>query len=148
MILEFQGPYRWLSNFEPVDVEYEGVIYPSVEHAYQAAKLLDPDMRLLLLTLSAGQAKRFPKAHPHACRPYWDTLRYNVMAGLVAQKFPQDPFRRLLLETGTEPIVEGNRWHDTFWGRCLCNTHKGMGQNVLGRLIMAQRELLGAPPTP
>ena len=34
MIKEFQGKYRFLSNFYPVFVEYEGEIYPSVEHAY------------------------------------------------------------------------------------------------------------------
>src|SRR5207247_1025063 len=32
----FSGPYRFLSNFWPAEVEFEGIAYPSVEHAYQS----------------------------------------------------------------------------------------------------------------
>ena len=38
MINDFRGEYRWLSNFHLVDVEWQGHIFPSTEHAYQAAK--------------------------------------------------------------------------------------------------------------
>ena len=38
---EFQGEYRFLSNFWPAPVEFEGITYPSVEHAYQSAKTMD-----------------------------------------------------------------------------------------------------------
>ena len=37
----FFGEYRWLSNFEPCKVFYEGFEYSSSENAYQAAKSLD-----------------------------------------------------------------------------------------------------------
>ena len=47
MINEFQGDYRFLSNFHPAEVEMDGIKYPSVEHAYQAAKSLDKDERIL-----------------------------------------------------------------------------------------------------
>ena len=39
-ITRFHGEYRFLSNFYPVKVEYDGVQYPTVEHAYQAAKVM------------------------------------------------------------------------------------------------------------
>ena len=38
MIEQFQGDFRWLSNFAPVNVNFNGVIFPSTENAYQAAK--------------------------------------------------------------------------------------------------------------
>lgn len=38
MIKEFQGEYRWLSNFWPARVVLDGVEYPTVENAYQASK--------------------------------------------------------------------------------------------------------------
>ena len=41
-VTEFQGEYRFLSNFWPAQVVFEGVTYPTSEHAYQAAKTLDP----------------------------------------------------------------------------------------------------------
>lgn len=47
-----------------------------------------------------------------------------------------------LLATGGQELIEGNRWHDTFWGRCVCERCKGTGQNWLGRLIMQVREEL------
>ena len=40
VIDSFQGEYRFLSNFWPCVVEYEGTEYPSVENAYQAAKTI------------------------------------------------------------------------------------------------------------
>jgi predicted NAD-dependent protein-ADP-ribosyltransferase YbiA (DUF1768 family) len=57
-ITEFQGEFRWLSNFFPVQIEYEGLTYPSVEHAYQAGKLINIEDRKLFLIMSAGQAKK------------------------------------------------------------------------------------------
>src|SRR3954468_6821071 len=41
----FQGEYRFLSNFWPAGVEFEGITYPTAEHAYQAAKTLDVALR-------------------------------------------------------------------------------------------------------
>lgn len=37
-------------------------------------------------------------------------------------------------ETG---VIEGNQWHDTFWG--VCN---GVGQNNLGQILMDTRRIL------
>lgn len=37
----FRGEYDFLSNFYKCNVEHEGVIYSSVENAFQAAKTLD-----------------------------------------------------------------------------------------------------------
>ena len=45
-INRFNGDYIFLSNFYPVEVEYNGILYPSVEHAYQAQKTLNEDIRL------------------------------------------------------------------------------------------------------
>ena len=63
MISEFQKEYRWLSNFWPCLIEFEGKIYPSVEHAYQAAKCCpnDWDRHQILHAKTPGDAKRFGK---------------------------------------------------------------------------------------
>lgn len=37
----------WLSNFHPVTVEHDGKSYPTVEHAYQAAKFTSSDITQL-----------------------------------------------------------------------------------------------------
>lgn len=57
-IESFQGEYRWLSNFWYYTVAYEGICYPTIENAYQAAKTDDSSKRLLFKNLTPGQAKR------------------------------------------------------------------------------------------
>jgi hypothetical protein len=42
LIHGFFGDYRWLSNFHSCPVYFDGLLYPSSENAYQAAKL-SPD---------------------------------------------------------------------------------------------------------
>jgi predicted NAD-dependent protein-ADP-ribosyltransferase YbiA (DUF1768 family) len=43
MIREFQDENRWLSNFAPVKIEWEGRVYYSVEAVYQATKSNNED---------------------------------------------------------------------------------------------------------
>jgi len=60
------------------------------------------------------------------------------MHGLLQQKFKHgSPLADLLLKTGTQDLVEGNTWGDTFWGVC-----RGKGKNHLGRLLMLVRQEL------
>ena len=54
-IEEFKGKYRFLSNFYARSpVEFDGMIFPSVETAYQAAKTLDKKQRLLFIDITPG----------------------------------------------------------------------------------------------
>ncbi len=66
----FQGEHRFLSNFWPAEVLLDGVVYPSVECAYVAAKTLDPAARRAILGMSPGQAKRYGRTL--ALRPDWE----------------------------------------------------------------------------
>src|SRR4051794_12014978 len=66
----FESQYRFLSNFYPAQVEFEGMTYPSVEHAYQSAKTLDPAIRKQIAAApTAGEAKRLGRAQQ--VRPDW-----------------------------------------------------------------------------
>ena len=38
---EFDGKFRFLSNFYPSPIFYDGILYPTVEHAFQAAKTVN-----------------------------------------------------------------------------------------------------------
>ena len=42
----FHGVYRFLSNFWPAQVALDGIVYPTVEHAYVAAKTIDTIVRM------------------------------------------------------------------------------------------------------
>jgi ribA/ribD-fused uncharacterized protein len=131
-ILGFKDEHSWLSNFTPCEVTFDGDIYPSVEHAYIAAKTFDPVLRQHIKTLPTGKAKRF--GSKITLIPDWDIIKLEVMRHLLRQKFNQEPFKTLLLATGDAYIEETNWWKDTFWG--VCN---GVGQNILGKMIMEIR---------
>lgn len=136
MIGEFSGEFRFLSNFWPAEVEFDGMKFSSVEHAFQAAKTLEREWRLKIQAAATpGKAKRLGKQA--IIRRGWLDMRVTVMRGLLVQKFQQEPLRSQLLATGDKTLVEGNTWSDVFWGAC-----DGFGENHLGKLLMEIREEL------
>lgn len=145
-ITEFKDSYRFLSNFWPAEVVYEGQKYRTVEHAYQAAKFPGRDDRYNIARESSpGYAKktaRFLSSIGGRMRPDWNDVRIEIMRTLVWQKFTTYPgLRRLLLDTEDRPMIEGNRWGDTFWGVDLRDTNFP-GENWLGRVLMDVRRAL------
>lgn len=138
MIIEFKGEYRWLSNFVEVEVEWEGRIYKSVEHAYQSAKSLDKEWkRFCRSDVSSGKVKRASK--DIEIRDDWEAIKKSVMKNLLIKKFSDERFRSKLLATGNTYIIEGNTWGDTFWG---VDMKSGEGENILGLMIMEIRSSL------
>lgn len=131
-ILGFNGEYRWLSNFYPVKISYEGDLYPSVEHAYVAAKTTNPNQRRLIPNMTAGYAKKYGRQIQ--IRDDWDVVKSDIMFGLLAEKFSQKKFIELLLSTNNMYLEETNTWGDTYWG--VCN---GVGENRLGKMLMEIR---------
>ena len=136
-VTEFQGEYRFLSNFWPARVEFEGMTYPTAEHAYQAAKSLDPSERRRIAALpSPADAKR--EGRKLALRSDWDTAKFVVMEQIVRDKFTRNAdLRAKLLETGDAQLEEGNNWGDTTWG-----VVNGVGENRLGKILMKVRKEL------
>lgn len=134
IIDSFTGPYRFLSNFYSSPVDFEGVTYPTVEHAYQAAKTINMDLRKKVRACnSAGEAKRLGRRLD--MRPDWLRIKLDVMYTLLLQKFQNEVLAEMLRQTGDAELVEGNTWGDEFWGRC-----RGKGLNHLGRLLMQIRD--------
>lgn len=141
IIPKFDGEHRFLSNFYPTNngTLYDGVPYPSSEHAYQAAKFA-PDKRRDFLQGSPGNAKRMGRRP--GVRSDWEQVKTGIMLEIVSSKFQRDTeLRKKLLATGTAVLIEGNTWGDVFWGVC-----KGTGENWLGRILMTVRQELQENP--
>lgn len=132
-INKFDGKYRFLSNFYPCKVELDGIRYPSVEHAFQAAKTLNiQERKNIAVCRSAADAKRIGR---HVTlRPNWDSIKAQIMLDLLRSKFKSLELKQKLIDTSDSLIVEGNTWNDTFWGQC-----NGVGKNMLGKLLMQVR---------
>jgi N-glycosidase YbiA len=159
-ITQFKYEWDFLSNFHPSVVEMDGVKYASVEHAYQAAKTLDPAKREVFSLefnprLTAAQSKRMGRRLK--LRENWDTIKNGIMRGLLVKKFSAGPLRTKLLGTGNAELVEGNWWHDTHFGVCYgrqagreCDfaPHEPTGANWLGRLLMEVRSEITPPAVP
>lgn len=133
MIDLFRGEYNFLSNFYPSPIKIDGIIYKTVEHAYQAHKSNDVNERKRIADLARpGSAKIEGKELK--IRPDWGEVKLLVMKKLLQHKFESPELRHKLLSTKGHKLVETNSWGDTFWG--ICN---GKGENHLGRLLMSVR---------
>ena len=140
-ILEFRGKYRFLSNFYPCMINMDGMEYPSTEHAFQAAKTLDHEVRdTIRLIDKAWEVRKYGRDKSKVkLRDGWNSMRIEVMEVLVTQKFNcHIDLRKKLLATGDEELIEGNWWGDDFWGVC-----RGKGENNLGKILMRVRSKLG-----
>lgn len=149
----FYGEYQWLSNFWPcqVWVRWNENLYlaKSVEHAYQASKAVEySDFCAVLAIDGAGKAKRYGRKIKW--KPSWklEEFRIQTMRDLVRQKFNNNPdLKQKLLDTGDAELIEGNNWHDNFWGDCICeycrrNWFNNPPKNYLGHILMEIRNEL------
>lgn len=134
-IIRFDGEHRWLSNFWYCPVHFEGLTYPSLENAYQASKTTDPAIRGVFANIGFNPKAAKSEGKRLKLRPEWnDPFKLHTMRLLLRQKFKLPSLRAKLLGTGHVTLIEGNDWHDTFWGVC-----HGEGLNHLGMLLMELR---------
>lgn len=133
----FFGPYRFLSNFEYADIRLDGNVYPTTEHAYQAAKTLNVlEREEIRLCGEPKFAKRLGRKV--TMRRDWDAIKYSIMLDLNRQKYLHPHLAKKLLATVNAYLEETNTWGDTYWG--VCNEE---GENNLGKILMQIRAEIG-----
>jgi len=157
MITKFDGRYGFLSNFYPCKIEYQGITYNSVETYYVAMKcnndqMIDgkyytcADFRELVANMAPGKAKQLGKVIK--IRSEWDSKKLGFMEWAVKEKFKDEALKEMLLMTESKEIIEGNYWHDNFYGQCTCEKCVGRGKNKLGKLLMDIRSELNGTKKP
>lgn len=138
-IMVFRGKYQFLSNMYSAPFEWDGRTYKNSEAAFQSAKSLDPEVRDEFSEMTGVVAKREGKRV--LLRRDWEEVKDDIMEEVVREKFLQNPdLLKKLIDTGDMELVEGNRWHDRYWGVDLVS---GEGENHLGIILMRIREELG-----
>lgn len=136
-ISQFDTEWSELSNFACSPLSYDGKDYLSAEHAFQSAKVNDPENKHKVRSArTAGEAKILGNLFKDSKN--WDEIKVTVMLNILRAKFSQNMYLAdLLLSTSDAFLEEGNTWGDVFWG-----TTNGIGQNHLGTLLMAVRDEL------
>jgi ribA/ribD-fused uncharacterized protein len=135
-ILGFFGDYRFLSNYHQCPVYFEGLLYPSSENAYMAAKTLDTNQRREFQTIDPKEAKDLGRRIK--LRTDWESIKFDVMLAVCFDKFYRNKtIRQKLIDTGSAHLEETNHWNDTLWG----TDEFRVGQNNLGIILMNLRTL-------
>ncbi len=137
-----ERPYGGFSNLYRREVAFEGEVFATSEHAYQAGKARKPEVRRWLME-APSPALLAMAAHGlyyWDVAPGWSTGKFDRMRAVLAAKFSQHvDLRALLLSTGDARLVESatvDNEVNRLWGEV-----SGIGQNMLGVMLM---ELRGA----
>jgi len=140
-----EKPYGAFSNLYRRGVEFEGEVFVTSEHAYQAGKARKPTVRKWLME-APSPALLAMAAHGlyyWDVAPGWSTSKFDRMRGVLRAKFTQHAdLRELLLSTGDARLVEGatvDNKVNRLWGEV-----NGVGRNMLGVLLMELRDALRA----
>lgn len=138
MIKEFRNNNYFLSNFfQEGNIEINGFTFLNGEAAFHSFK--DLSKQSIFQTLTPSAAKRYGRQV--RLRADWDSIKDDIMYQVTKAKFTQnETLRKKLLNTGNKNLVEGNTWHDNYWGSCICpNCQAKEGRNQLGKTLMKVR---------
>lgn len=140
-----EKPYGPLSNLYRCAIVFEGTIFPTSEHAYQAGKARKQEVRewLLAAPSPALVAMAAHGLYVWDVHPDWSKTKFDRMRGVLYAKFTQHPkLKELLLSTGNKRLVEAatvDNAVNRLWGEV-----NGKGKNMLGVLLMELRDKLCA----
>ena len=83
---EFDGKFAFLSNFFPSPIKSEGIVYPTVEHFFQAQKANTLSEKMAIAAAETpGRAKRLGRLV--SLRPDWEEVKVDVMRSGLELKF-------------------------------------------------------------
>lgn len=138
-----EKPYGVFSNLYRRPIVFEDTEFPTAEHAYQAGKAAKESVRQWLLEAPtpALVAMAAHGLYTWDIVPNWSKIKFDRMRGVLLAKFTQhEDLRSLLLSTKGSRLVEAAKTNNAvnrLWGEV-----NGVGQNMLGVLLMELRETL------
>jgi hypothetical protein len=138
-----EQPYGAFSNLFRRQIEFEGDVFATSEHAYQAGKARKPEVKIWLMA-APSPALLAMAAHGlyyWDIAPGWSKTKFDRMRAVLRAKFTQhEDLRDLLLSTGDARLVESatvDNPVNRLWGEV-----NGVGSNMLGIMLMELREEL------
>ncbi|CAB4048502.1 NADAR family protein [Paraburkholderia phenoliruptrix] len=140
-----EKPYGVFSNLYKRPITFEGVEYPTSEHAYQAGKPRKDSVRAWLMAAPSPSllAMAAHGLYVWDVHPDWSKTKFDRMKRVLQAKFTQHPdLQEILLSTGEARLVEVatvDNAVNRLWGEV-----KGVGKNMLGTLLMEVRSEIRA----
>ncbi len=136
-IFFYEHDFYIFSNFSSFSIEWENKIWPTSEHAYQAARFADPETKEKIRNMrSAHEAFRYAMENRDKSVLNWDDIKFDVMKNILHAKVSQHPYvKKKLLDSRDRELIEDS-WRDLVWGW----GPKRDGENRLGKLWMEVRE--------
>lgn len=144
-INHFQDEFHFLSNFYESPFSFNGLVYLTNEHFYQAAKFksIEEKKRIINLPTPGMTKKAAQKLKKEDYVSNWSEIKLDTMRLGISLKFKENtPLAEMLIATYPIELIEGNWWHDLYWGVCFCKKCNGVGENWLGKILMERRDLL------
>ena len=161
-ISNFTGEHGFLSNFHvghPVMLPGWSMVFPTAEHAYQAAKAMSSVQAQWVRDAdSPAEAKR--RGRKVVAWQDWERMKKKIMLAVLLAKFSDLDLAQLLVTTSPATLVEGNTWGDDYWGAVPYDGPSDhwatmlpiwqapvpgqvlAGHNWLGRLLMVVRDVM------
>lgn len=138
-VLFYGGGFNCFSNMSAYNVEMDGVLFMTSEHAYQYNKFDDPAIKdEILKSRSAYDSKMISLKYADSARCDWHDIKLGVMENILRNKLAQHPhIKKKLLDTGDRIIIEASK-DDNFWG---WGPGKN-GENNHGKIWMKLRDEL------
>lgn len=138
-IFFYPKEFAVFDNFGSFQVEYDNYLWPTSEHAYQAARFKDVALEiyeLIKLAKSAHDAQKIAREYKYKQIKNWNEIKKDKMKEILRCKIDQHPYvLEKLLKSGDRIIIEDS-WRDSEWG-----WGEGKdGKNLLGNIWMELRE--------
>jgi ribA/ribD-fused uncharacterized protein len=134
-----ERPYGAFSNLFRRTVIFEGLEFPTAEHAYQAGKPRKKEVREWILSAPTPSLVAIAAhgLYTWDIVPNWAEIKFDRMRQVLRAKFEDEELQELLLSTGSARLVESGRVNNPVnrtWGEV-----NGKGLNMLGVLLMELR---------
>ena len=127
-----------LAPFSALEVEIDGVVYKTAEHAYQALRVVPEAREKITSAKSPLDAWR----EGQCCKQTGQLLeKYDkdeLMEKIFRAKLEQHPDLALVLKASGKRVLLKVTPDDAYWGTGTC----GLGQNKMGKLWMKLRSEL------
>ena len=126
---------QYLSTFSSHAVEYKGVLYSTVEHAYHCQRYSDPKIQdEIRSALSAYKAWEVSQKYKSQQIENFDEQKASVMEDICRSKLAQHTDVETALRVSADSVIIKD-FPDSFWGIGM----DGSGKNTMGLIWMKLR---------